>query len=54
MQTACGLLQVQAAGKAHTPVGVQPGVRRIPGSPNLLSVGVLTQNDGYSFEWHAG
>ena len=54
VQTAGGLVQIEAAGEADTPLGVQGGVRRIPGSPNLLSVGLLTQRDGFSFRWDAG
>jgi len=53
IQTANGLVHVKEHGKAATPVGQQSGVRKIPGSPNLLSVGTLVSR-GYSFAWHAG
>ncbi len=43
VQTAGGIVRVAHTGDAATPLGMQSGVLEFPGSPNLLSAGLLSE-----------
>ncbi|MED5527236.1 MAG: hypothetical protein VYC81_01075 [Actinomycetota bacterium] len=51
LQTAAGPVPGGEVGLVQTPLGVVSGARQMPGSPNLLSLGVLAMKRGYGFRW---
>ena len=51
LQTAAGPVPGGEVGLAQSPLGVVSGTRQMPGSPNLLSLGVLAMKRGYGFRW---